>query len=741
MDKENILKEIEKLFEEEKYSKFQLSDYNLTKFKKIDKLTDAIRENSLESAAVKMASEYLIKNEFSLIAKYIIAYFSFDENHEIFVEGFIKIIKNFIERQKWGIVEFLSNKILSFEENEFGLRSLINSLKMLNKIKDIPELQKKLLILNPEDNTIAISLARYYENKNKKDETVQYYKHALKLFINKKNKKMVEEIWVKILEIMENSLEVYNEIENALKSNFDSVFVISLLSSLVRSLAKLEKYDNVIPLLKNILSLQPTNKEYREELVKIYRLKYKDHSRLEDLLKSSGLRKWWKDINPCIELFEKQIKFDIGVYVSHYSWGTGEITTIDKDQISINFEKKQDHNMSFDMALNTLEIIPEDHIRVKKRNDLDNLKKLANKDPIKLIEMIVNSYSKDEITMDDLKEELTDRIISHSDWQRWSAKIKKILKTYPNFKLFEAEKLIKCIESDTSYGDVILDKFNNVAEFFDKIKIINELLENDINKNVSKDIYQQLCDYLIDFTNNQFESKPELAYISANIISSIKSFYTKVSIKNLNYDHNHIINNMDNIVDLFKNINIPDYRKSLVNDVKKMRKNWDEILFDFLFTEGNKLFDFIIEILTNSNKNELIRKAIDQSIDQYRDYPDLFYYFAKNILSKSMENVITTDFNLLQKIYQNLFFLLSYAGRQMKNKKNTNYYSKIQKQVIRLLLDKSSNYFLNFIKKSVDNNHDISSLINIFMENEYVPKKHRENIVGELRSIEKSIVF
>ena len=77
----------------------------------------------------------------------------------------------------------------------------------------------------------------------------------------------------------------------------------------------------------------------------------------------------------------------------------------------------------------------------------------------------------------------------------------------------------------------------------------------------------------------------------------------------------------------------------------------------------------------------------------------------------------------------------------MKNKKNTDYYSKVQKQVIRLLFDKSANYFLSFIKDSVENNHDISSLINIFMENEYVPKKHRENIVGELRSIEKSIVF
>jgi len=146
-------------------------------------------------------------------------------------------------------------------------------------------------------------------------------------------------------------------------------------------------------------------------------------------------------------------------------------------------------------------------------------------------------------------------------------------------------------------------------------------------------------------------------------------------------------------------------------------------------------------MLHKGNKNELIKNVINKSIDEYRDYPELFYYFAKNIFSKSMDKIITIDFSLMQKIYQNLFFLLSFAGRQIKNKKNADQFSKIQKQVIRLLFDKSSNYFLKFLKNSLEKNHDVASLINFFMENEYVPKKHRENIVGELRSIEQSIVF
>ena len=740
MSAEEILKEIEQIFEEEKYSKFQLSEYNLTKFKKIDKVIEKIKKNELQKKAVKIAEECLKKNEFSLITKYFISYFSFTSDHDVFLQGFTKIINNFIERQKWSIVEFISDKMLSLEENEFGLRSHINSLKMLNKTKAIPPLQEKLLKLNPDDHAIAINIAKFYEAENKKEEAIKNYKLALKLFINRKNQKMVEELWLKILEITENPLPIFYETENALKSNFTPEFIVTLSGCMINNLSKLKKYDEVIYILKKILSLQQTNKEYREELIKIYRLKYIKHSRLEDLLRASGLRMWWKDINPAVELFEKQIKFDVGVFVYHYSWGTGKVSFIDKDQITVDFDKKHDHSMSFEMALNTLEIVTKDHIKVKKRYELDDLKDMSIKSPIKLIDVIINSYKKKEITVDALKEEVTDKIINISDWQRWWVKVRKMLKTHPNLKLLETEKLIKFMDSDTSYGDIILVRFEEASEFLEKIKIVNELLKNDINKKVKKDIYQQVTNYLIEFTNNQLSSKPELAYISAIILKSIKLFNSKVSIKKLNYDHHYIINSVDNIADLFKHINILEYKKSLISDVKKTRDDWEKILFELLFTEESKLFESLIEILSNNKKNDIIKNIIDKAIDKYRDYPELFYYISKNIFTKTFDTVIQSDFILRNKIFQNLFFLLSYSGRQVKNKISTDYYNKIQKQIIRLLFDKQTNYFLNFIKKSMDNN-DLSSILNLFKENEYIPKKYRENTVAELRSLEKSIVF
>jgi len=101
MNSEEILKEIERLFEEEKYSKFQLSEYNLSKFQRIDALIEEIQKNKLEDSILEKANEYLKKNEFSLIALYLVAYFSYNTKRDVFLNGFTKIMKNLVDRQKW----------------------------------------------------------------------------------------------------------------------------------------------------------------------------------------------------------------------------------------------------------------------------------------------------------------------------------------------------------------------------------------------------------------------------------------------------------------------------------------------------------------------------------------------------------------------------------------------------------------------------------------------------------------
>lgn len=742
MAQNEILNSIKNMLNEEKWSKFQLSEYNVKKFKSLDDVIEGIGTPELKNEVSEIARDYLEKNEFNIVARYILAILSYDKNKELFYSGFEKIINNFKEREKWGIVEYLCRRMLKIEENEFGLRSLIESLKYLNKSQEIPQIQRRLLKLNPDDTATSLSLAKFNEQSKNIEEAIFYYKQALKVFINQKNTKMVEEIWLKLVDIVEPSnLDTFLELENALKTNFSPEFISVLFSLLLHGLVKNQRYDDAIKLLKKILNYSPKNREYRDKLIEIYSIKYKNHSRLEDLLRASGLKMWWKDVHKAIELFEKQVKFDTGVYVYHYSWGTGKITEVTREYIQVDFPDNPDHRMSFDMALNTLQVLPPDHIKVKKRYEFEKIKKIAEEEPVKFIELAVKSYPGMQISIDNLKDEITENIIPVKDWMKWWNKVKKELKTTPNFKFIDSERKIKYIESEKSFGEIILNNFNKAEDFFEKIKIAYELIENDIHRKVDAGVYQHITDWFIKELNSNLKIKPEFSYISCIVINKLMHAYPEISVENLNVNAEDIINSVSSIPQLFKHVDIAEYQKILVQDIVKYRKDWDKILYEIMLSESSRMFDYIYDIFIQKGKEDLINSLIEDTINNYRKYPELFLWIAKNVLTENWKSLLKEKIEeYKQKILESTFFLLSYLGRQIKNKVNAEINTKLQKQIIRLLFDKNTNLFLNYIKESVENNTDITSLLRLFRENEYIPTKHRENIIAELRSIEKPIV-
>jgi len=448
---------------------------------------------------------------------------------------------------------------------------------------------------------------------------------------------------------------------------------------------------------------------------------------------------WWKEVMPAIELFEKEIKFDVGVFVYHHSWGAGKIVKIEKDTLIVDFEEDNEHKMSLDMALNTLEILPESHIKIQKRYDKEHMLELAEKSPVEFISLVFKSYSENELSLDVIKSEVTDNLLKPSDWQRWWNKAKKELKTSSNYTFLESEKLIRYIESDTSFGEIILNRFTNASDVFEKINITNELIDNDVSKKVDKKVYQTITEWFISFLKENLESRPELSYISYIVIKKLKDFNSDISIEELKIDAKYIINNVENVVNLFKRVDSIDYQKMLVKDIVKFKDNWEDVLSDIILTENSKIFEYIFDIFEKNNKKEKIEEIIETAIKNYRKYPELFIWVSKNILNDNWTNYV--DDEMKKTVIQNLLFLTSYLGRQIKNKINPIVNKKNQQQIIRLLFDRKTGYFLQFIKTAIKNQTDVSSLLNLFRENEYVPKKQKENITAEIRNTENTIVF
>ena len=743
MLKEEIIKSLNEILESEKWSKFQLSEYNVKKFKNVDEFIGNIKEKEVIEDIINYVQEHLKKNELNLVARYILAILSYGRDINEFYINFEKVINSLKERAKWSIVEYLSRRMLDFEKNEFAFKSLIEALRNLNKTSETIEVQKQLLEFNPEDTDTCLALASFYEQQKDKEKAIYYYRIALRVFITKKNKKMVEDIWLRLIDLIDkDDIDLLLDLETGLKLNFEPDFVSLLLSFLLPVSLNKQDYDKAITILKKMLIYSPKNREYRDKLIEVYSLKYKNHTKLDEFLKSSGLKMWWKDVHKSIEIFEKQIKFDVGTYVYHHSFGTGKVIEIDKDNIKIDFKENPEHIMSFDMAIDTLTILPENHIKVLKRYQNDEMKKIALEEPIKFIELVVKSYN-NEVDIDILKSEVTsDDIIPAAEWIKWWNIARKELRISSNFKFIENEKKIKYIETEGSYGEIIKNSFDSADDFFEKIKVVYQLIENDVHRKVDISIYQHITNWFIEKLKKEISNNPAYSYISLIVINKLCHSNKEISRMDLKIDEKEILNSVSSIPQLFKQMDVLEYQKILLNDIAKYREDWQSILYEIMLLENSKIFDHIYEIFLNRGVTEKIIEIIDKAVEKYRDYPELFFWCAKNILTDNFKNLLGEKLeDYKSKVLESLFFLLSYLQRLIKDGINVEENEKLQKNIIRLLFDKSSNIFVNYIKNALMANKDVTTLLQLFKESEYIPKKQRENVIAEIRSLEKPIVI
>ena len=127
--------------------------------------------------------------------------------------------------------------------------------------------------------------------------------------------------------------------------------------------------------------------------------------------------------------FEKHISFDEGNYVFHRTWGMGRIKSIKDDQFVIDFLKKRDHRMSLKMAVNALHILGHDHFWVlRATTPRDKIKDRVKAEPAWALRTIIKSFN-NAADMKRVKAELVPRILTPSEWTKWSTTARRILKT------------------------------------------------------------------------------------------------------------------------------------------------------------------------------------------------------------------------------------------------------------------------------------------------------------------------
>jgi len=274
----------------------------------------------------------------------------------------------------------------------------------------------------------------------------------------------IEDLWTEMITDASVELEEYLSVTDAVHKTGDSSRAALLLELLSEHLESKKEYDKVIIVLKHMLRYDRESRQIRQKLMGVYRRRYKDSVNLEGYLEYSGLN-GSGPIMRAIQNFEDYVHYDVGRAFYFERYGTGKVVAVkpEKKEIVVDFEKKEKHFLTIDIAKGLLTPITKDHFLYVKQEDAEKLRALAIERPVDVITMILRSF-RESMPASRIKGYL-EGIVDKNQLNKYWERARKNLEKHDNIRVTgKASKMY-------SYVDSIADKEAQAIEAFHKAKL------------------------------------------------------------------------------------------------------------------------------------------------------------------------------------------------------------------------------------------------------------------------------
>lgn len=403
---------------------------------------------------------------------------------------------------------------------------------------------------------------------------------------------------------------------------------------------ELKDQKQINAVLRLIFDLQTSNSEELADLVTEY-LKnlYENDPLLNEKLRLVGLRNRER-FQGSIRNFELLNHMKKGNFVFHTGgWGTGEIIDVSlvREELTLEFEYViGPQHLSFEKAFKNLLPLEPDHFYSRRFGNPDLLEKEAKESPAETIRLLLRDLGPK--TASEIKEELCDLVIPVEDWNRWwqtaRSKLKKDTK-------IESPKELK-------------DRFRLRTEDMPHEMTLHKALELKPGVNATIQlVYSFLRDFPETLKNHEFKTSLEAKlkdiltqeHLSDGQKLQIYFFLEDLNVPKISETISELISNMSTVPDIIRTIEVMPFQKRALQQVHKLRKEWQEIYLELIFSvDQNLLRDFILNELDTPKTRESLKQKLNSLIMHPLSFPDIVvWYFQKIIDKKSKLPFSETD--------------------------------------------------------------------------------------------------
>ncbi len=167
-----------------------------------------------------------------------------------------------------------------------------------------------------------------------------------------------------------------------------------------------------------------------------------------------------------------------GAYCVHKSWGFGRIQRHDEaaGRLVIDFKAKPGHAMDPAFCVNTLDVLPTNHLLVRKETEPAVVAKLALEDPAQFLIEALAAYPNNSATQIEL-ELVFAQVLGEEKFKKWWSTAKKAIAKDPRIGMpVKKTELFFLREIPVSAEDEITEAFNSTRSARRRIQLAEKLL-------------------------------------------------------------------------------------------------------------------------------------------------------------------------------------------------------------------------------------------------------------------------
>jgi transcription elongation factor GreA len=199
--------------------------------------------------------------------------------------------------------------------------------------------------------------------------------------------------------------------------------------------------------------------------------------------------------NPALKASKSKLEaMKSGAYVVHRSWGFGQIKSFDDTtlRLVIDFKGKKAHAMDPAFCVGTMEVLPENHLLVRKETEPKKIQELIADNPAQLIVEALESYPNKATTAIDLEITLA-QVVGEEKFKKWWGDARKAVAKDPRVAV--PEKKTECYvlrETPVSAEDEIFDQFNSTRSARRRISLAEDYASASAHKEAQANLSEVL---------------------------------------------------------------------------------------------------------------------------------------------------------------------------------------------------------------------------------------------------------